>query len=172
LRRAIELLEIEHGPRSMIGEKERLELIEETRPETAVREQRPDSRRVNLPIGEILHDREDQRPVGGRVDHRSAIAVGEGGKLVGWTGNGHPYWREPVEVANMPLQRGDRAFVPRCMEADIQWFVQRRGGCGCLGRADLAWARRLRSQQPPNGQIDLFPRAAEQARGGRPLRRW
>src|SRR4051794_17028241 len=102
---SLELLEIEHRARCMVGEQKGLELIQEMTPKLRIGEHRADAYRIDLPSGEILHDRQDQRPVSSGVDHRAAIPIGKNGELVIWTGHRHPHRRKPVEVADVPLER-------------------------------------------------------------------
>src|SRR5437660_12294576 len=108
---AIELLEIEHRARSMIDGEEGFKLVEETAARLRIGKEARDPGRIDLPVGKILHHWQDQRTVHRGIDHRTAVAVGKDGELVVRSGYGHPHRSEPVEIANVTLQRGGRALV-------------------------------------------------------------
>ena len=80
------------------------------------------------------------------------LAVGKDGELVVGAGHRHPHRGEPVEVADVPLQRSGRALVPRRVKADVERLAHRGCDGGRFPRADLARARRLGPEQRADGQ--------------------
>ena len=167
---AIELLEIEHRARSVVDDEEAFELVEEVAAKRGIGEQAFDSGLVDAAIGEVLYNRKDQRTVRRRVDHRAAVTVGQDVELVIGTGHRQPHRGEPVEIADVPLQRVGRAFIPRHVEADGERTSHRGCGGGWPARPDLPSARRSDAEQLPDRGVDSPLGAAEQRRLGRRAR--
>ena len=166
----IEFLKIEDRARSVVRDQECLELIEQMAPRGRIREQRPDPGRVHLPVREVLYDGEDERPVRSGGDDSTAIPVWQFGELVIGSGDRDPNGREPIEVADVTLERRSRALVPRRIESDIKRFAHRGRDRRRLARSHLARTRRLGTEQDADRAIEPGRRAGKKRQLRRRLR--
>ena len=154
----------------MVCDQEGFELIEKVLAQPGVAKQALNAGLVDLAVGEVLDHGQDQRPMRGSVDHGAAVSVGENVELVIWPSDRQPYRRKPVEVADVPLQRIGRAFVPRHVEADSERLGHGSRGRGRPSRSDLPSRRRSHPEQLPDPRIDPPLGSAEQGRLGRRTR--
>ena len=146
LRRGGQLLEIEEGAVGAVGDEQRLDPVERDPARDRIAQQRRHARRVPIAVDRILDHRQQPRAMDRMREDRLACRIGERGEPMIGAGDRKPARDQPIELLDMPSQRGRAVVVPRRMKGDRE----RRA------------ARSLRSAPQPPG---IMERVAQRAIG-------